>query len=58
MCGKIFCTKPVKTVNMQYDITCDGLDNRYYTTIYTLMFQENQIPGLVEDFTSCGKDKV
>merc|ERR1719376_386221 len=57
MCGKIFCTQPATKVNMQYNIYCDGIDHTRYSTIYELENYENQVPGLVEDFTSCGKDK-
>ena len=58
MCGKLFCTKPKITTNLQYNVDCYLDDNIEYSTLYTIENKENQTPGLVKDFTSCGRNKV
>ena len=58
MCGKLFCTKPkVRTNMLQYNNMCDE-DELRYSSLYTKKSEEHLAPGLVNDFTSCGKDKV
>ena len=59
MCGKLFCQKPkVRTNFNQYNVICGDDDIDKYSSLYTKTPEEHLAPGLVKDFTSCGKNKV
>merc|ERR1712096_420822 len=48
---------PKITTNLQHGVDCYLDDNIEYSTLYTIENKENQTPGLVKDFTSCGRNK-